>query len=168
MTSGNILGIALGCAGVIVGLVGAIMSDRGFRNLQKPNPAGTAHRRRGICFFVRGRIVDLYRRPLARPLRSGVGLKRLDTRIMIRAPGGWILTWEQRQRRAKTDVPAWALGLMAPADAQRYAWEWGAHLHQLIKEGRIKQAQSDRRRLVLAAVTLAVAIRVRRALSRAR
>ncbi len=68
----------------------------------------------------------------------------------------------------KTKMPPWAFSLMTAKDAQRYAWEWGAHLHQLIEEGELRQARRDRRRLVLAAITLAVALRVRRALGRAR
>jgi hypothetical protein len=74
----------------------------------------------------------------------------------------------KRKPRSRPDVPSWALGLMADQDAQRYAWEWGAHLHQLIEEGEARQARRDRRRFVVAAVTLAVALRLRRAVGRAR
>jgi hypothetical protein len=73
-----------------------------------------------------------------------------------------------RRGRLAGSVPSWALGLMADADARRYAWEWSAHLLQLIEEGEIRQARRDRRRLALAAVTLAIALRVRRVLGRAR
>jgi hypothetical protein len=66
-----------------------------------------------------------------------------------------------------TDIPPWVLGLMPPNDAQRYTSEWTAHLDQLIAEGEIRQARRDRRRLALAAITLAIALRVRRALGRA-
>lgn len=79
-----------------------------------------------------------------------------------------MLVTAQRTRARRADIPAWALGLMAAKDAQRYAWEWGAHLHQLIEEGQTRQARTDRRRLALTAVTLAVALRVRRVLTRAR
>ncbi|MGO9322669.1 MAG: hypothetical protein ACLQBY_17960 [Solirubrobacteraceae bacterium] len=63
-------------------------------------------------------------------------------------------------------VPNWVLALMPDEDAQRYCQEWGAHLHQLVEEGEIRQARRDRRRLALAAVTLAIALRWRRALGR--
>ena len=72
------------------------------------------------------------------------------------------------QPRVRTDIPTWMLGLMAGEDAQRYAQEWGAHLHQMINEGKIREARRDRRRLAIAAITLTVALRVRRVLSRAR
>jgi hypothetical protein len=78
------------------------------------------------------------------------------------------LVTAQRTHATRANIPIWALGLLAPEDAQRYAWEWGAHLHQLIEEGELRQARIDRRRLALAAVTLAVALRVRRVLKRAR
>jgi len=65
-----------------------------------------------------------------------------------------------------TTVPIWPLALTSPDDATRYAAEWSAHLHERIQEGEIKQARRDRRRLIIAAVTLAVALRVRRALGR--
>jgi hypothetical protein len=57
---------------------------------------------------------------------------------------------------------------MAEDDAQRYMWEWGAHLLQLIEEGEARQARRDRRRFAVTAITLAVVLRVRRALGRAR
>lgn len=79
-----------------------------------------------------------------------------------------MLVTAQGTHARRADIPTWALGLLAPEDAQRYAWEWGAHLHQLIEEGQTRQARIDRRRLALAAVTLAVALRVRRVLTRAR
>jgi hypothetical protein len=78
------------------------------------------------------------------------------------------LSLGKRSRTPVPDIPSWAFTLMATQDAQRYAREWGAHLHQLIEEGALRQARRDRRRLALAAITLAVALRVRRALGRAR
>lgn len=61
------------------------------------------------------------------------------------------------------DIPSWAFSLMTVQDAQRYAREWRAHLHQLIEEGELEQMRRDRRRLALAAITLAVTLRMRRA-----
>jgi len=75
---------------------------------------------------------------------------------------------EQPDHAGGIEIPRWAFGLMAPSDAQRYAWEWGAHLSQLLEEGELRKARRDRRRFIIAAVTLAVALRVRRALGRAR
>lgn len=72
------------------------------------------------------------------------------------------------QRVTPASVPSWALELMPSNDAQRYMAEWGAHLHQLIREGELRQARCDRRRLALTAVSLAIVLRVRRALSQAR
>jgi hypothetical protein len=72
--------------------------------------------------------------------------------------------WNSRQTR----VPHWALALMRRNDARRYGCEWSAHLHQLIEEGETRQARRDRRRLALAAITLAVALRIRQALGRTR
>jgi DNA-binding transcriptional MerR regulator len=73
----------------------------------------------------------------------------------------------QRRNLPVPKIPSWAMRLMASEDAERYTQEWGAHLYQLIEEGELRQARRDRRRLVLAAITLAVALRVRRALGRA-
>lgn len=68
----------------------------------------------------------------------------------------------------RINVPSWAIGLMNADDAQRYAFEWGAHLYQLVNEGQIKQARRDRRGLAFTAISLAVALRLRRVFSRAR
>ncbi len=59
-------------------------------------------------------------------------------------------------------VPVWALALMDSEDARRYGAEWSAHLGQLIEEGEHKQARKDRRRLMVAGLTIAVVVRVRR------
>ncbi|HEY3829955.1 MAG TPA: hypothetical protein VGL57_12220 [Solirubrobacteraceae bacterium] len=77
------------------------------------------------------------------------------------------MRWPARKLRpaVKASVPVWAMGLMSAEDARRYAWEWGAHLCQLIEEGECKQARRDRRVLALTAVFLAVALRARRVLS---
>jgi hypothetical protein len=76
--------------------------------------------------------------------------------------------WRRRDRVVRTSVPTWALRLFDPVDVQRYSREWGAHLYQLVEEGEIDRARIDRRRLVFAAVFLALALRVRRAFSQAR
>lgn len=76
--------------------------------------------------------------------------------------------WRRRDRGVRTSVPTWALQLFDPIDVQRYSQEWNAHLYQLVEEGDLKQARIDRRRLVYAAVFLALALRVRRAFSQAR
>ena len=76
--------------------------------------------------------------------------------------------WRRRDQVVRTSVPTWALRLFDPIDVQRYSQEWSAHLHQLVEEGDIKQARIDRRRLVYAAVFLALALRLRRAFSQAR
>jgi len=80
----------------------------------------------------------------------------------------WRLKRMLRKRASRLGIPSVALGLLATEDAERYEREWGAHLYQLIEEGEFRQARRDRRRLVLAAITLAIVLRVRRALSRAR
>lgn len=64
--------------------------------------------------------------------------------------------------QAKADCPPRTVCLMATADAERYSAEWGAHLLQLVEEGEVKQARTDRRRLALAAVALALVLRLRR------
>jgi hypothetical protein len=74
----------------------------------------------------------------------------------------------RRPHDAKVDVPMWALGLMTAEDACRYEREWGAHLHQQVAEGDIKQARRDRRRMAFAAIKLAIALRVRLAFGRTR
>jgi hypothetical protein len=71
-------------------------------------------------------------------------------------------------RGGSADPPSWALAWMSDEDASRYLLEWGAHLRELIDEGELEQARRDRRRLAFAAISLAVALRVRRALRRTR
>lgn len=73
-----------------------------------------------------------------------------------------------RSHAPRPDVPKWALGLLAAEDAHRYGWEWGAHLLQLVEEGELRQARRDRRRLAFSAIALAVALRVRNVLRKAR
>jgi hypothetical protein len=75
--------------------------------------------------------------------------------------------WPARRSRpaVTASIPTWATSLMPAADARRYAWEWGAHLYQLIEEGQLRQARRDRRVLALAGLLMAVALRARRALS---
>lgn len=60
-----------------------------------------------------------------------------------------------------------AMRYMEKDDAARYAVEWAAHLDQLVEEGELEQARRDRRRLALAAVLLAIRLRVRHVFSRA-
>lgn len=74
----------------------------------------------------------------------------------------------ERAHDRQAHVPTVALVLFQAPDAQRYAAEWSAHLHQLIEDGELPQAKRDRRRLAFAAITLAVVLRIRRALRRAR
>ncbi len=91
-------------------------------------------------------------------------MANLDGEVRIIDPAGneYVV-----QVAGKWDPPR-TLKLMPPTDAQRYAWEWSAHLLQLIEEGQIRQARRDRRRLALTAIALAVVLRVRRRLRRAR
>src|SRR4051794_23636886 len=49
--------------------------------------------------------------------------------------------------RIDTDVPSWVLALLSYQDAERYAKEWAAHLHQRVREGEIREARVDRRSL---------------------
>jgi hypothetical protein len=86
---------------------------------------------------------------------------------LLRRAGNWV-AGSTHSRTTVRDVPSWILGLMSADDAQRYSSEWGAHLLQLIEEGEVGQARRDRRRFVIATITLAVALRVRRAFGRAR
>jgi hypothetical protein len=106
----------------------------------------------------------------ARPLQDAVeALMRAQLAIeQITAPTVRRKKRLRRRDRVARSVPSWALGLMAEDDAQRYMWEWGAHLLQLIEEGEARQARRDRRRFAVTAITLAVVLRVRRALGRAR
>lgn len=76
--------------------------------------------------------------------------------------------WRRRDRVVRTSVPIWALRLFDPIDVQRYSREWSAHLYQLVEEGDLKRARIDRRRLMYAAIFLALALRVRRAFNQAR
>jgi hypothetical protein len=92
-------------------------------------------------------------------VRGALAAGRVGTRPRWPARG--------QRRAAKADVPGWAIGLMSARDGGRYASEWGAHLCQLIEEGELGQARRDRRRLALAAIFLAVTLRLRRALGRA-
>jgi hypothetical protein len=66
----------------------------------------------------------------------------------------------------RASVPAWSLSFFPRADIYRYENEWGAHLQQLISEGELKQARRDRHRLMMAGITLAIVVRVRRRLRR--
>jgi hypothetical protein len=65
----------------------------------------------------------------------------------------------------RTEVPPWALALLDPEDAERYALEWAAHLHQRVIDGEIRAARMDRRRLIRLALMMAVMSGVRRALA---
>ncbi len=76
-----------------------------------------------------------------------------------------------RSRRSKKTstpkpdtVPNWAFALMAREDAERYHQEWAAHLAQLIEDGEKNRAKVHRRRLLGAAVAMAIILRVRRIL----
>ena len=55
----------------------------------------------------------------------------------------------------------WALRLLDPVDAERYALEWAAHLHERICDGEIREARVDRRRLVRHALLRAASQRLR-------
>ncbi len=55
----------------------------------------------------------------------------------------------------------WALRLLDPVDAERYALEWAAHLHERICDGEIREARVDRRRLVRHALLRAALQRLR-------
>jgi hypothetical protein len=70
------------------------------------------------------------------------------------------LNW--RLESYRPSVPRWALSFLPPADAYRYNLEWGAHLRELIDDGHRQQARTDRRRLAMMALFLAISIRVRR------
>jgi hypothetical protein len=59
-------------------------------------------------------------------------------------------------------MPAWMVKILGTEDAERYVSEWGAHLSQLVEEGELKQARKDRRQFVVAALLLAIVLRVRR------
>jgi hypothetical protein len=69
--------------------------------------------------------------------------------------------------RRTMHVPPPALRYMDQHDAARYAVEWHAHLYELIEAGEHKQAMRDRRRLAVAAVGMAIALRMRRVFNRA-
>jgi hypothetical protein len=110
--------------------------------------------------------------PLYMPAEDDTALTEMETPPLfkIRSP-----SWRERmeyireqRQEGKTNPPTWVLRLMTPKDAHRYKLEWGAHLHQLIEDGEIRQARHDRRRFVFAAVTIAVALRVRRVLGQTR
>jgi hypothetical protein len=64
-------------------------------------------------------------------------------------------------------VSGWPMRLLG-AERERYQREWGAHLLQLVEDGEIEQARAHRRQFRRQAVLLAIAIRTRRALGRAR
>lgn len=68
----------------------------------------------------------------------------------------------------RIDIPAWSLVLLSHDDAERYRREFGAHLWQLVTEEQFNRARRERRRFAVAAVTLAVVLRVRHVLVRAR
>jgi len=65
-------------------------------------------------------------------------------------------------------VPAWVLALLSPGEADRCAQEWGAHLHERIQDGQIREARRDRRGFVWRALLLAISSRMQRAFSRSR
>lgn len=92
--------------------------------------------------------------------------RRRRARVRARYPFGIAVGRPSKARVLR--MPGWTLWLMRAEDAERYEREWGAHLAQLVEEGALEQARRDRRRLALAAVTLAVALRVRQVLSRVR
>lgn len=110
---------------------------------------------------------DHYRRKLARR-RFLLEEARYERRLQQRRARDLLNSSLCNSSRARFDLLTCALTLMATRDIWRYAREWAAHLFQLIEEGELSQARRDRRRLALAAITLAVALRMRRALNRAR
>lgn len=68
-------------------------------------------------------------------------------------------------RAPHTQVPAWALALLDPTEADRCAREWAAHLHERIADDELREARDDRRRFVRYAVILAITRRARRVVS---
>jgi predicted alpha/beta hydrolase family esterase len=71
-----------------------------------------------------------------------------------------------RSVSAKTTMPGWALDLLDQENAERYAFEWGAHLFQLVEEGHLEEARADRRRLTRLALVFAIVLLLRRARAR--
>jgi hypothetical protein len=65
-----------------------------------------------------------------------------------------------RSRPVRTDIPRWALVCLGE-EAERYAREWAAHLHERVEDGEIREAKRDRRRLVRRAVAMGLSSQLR-------
>jgi len=81
--------------------------------------------------------------------------KRLLPRLMNKA--------RAEARPVSTDVPIWALALLGSEEAKRYAQEWAAHLDERVREGELREARIDRRRLTRSAIVMAMTTRLRTA-----
>lgn len=67
-----------------------------------------------------------------------------------------------RRGRPNTEVPAWALACLSLDEAKRASLEWGAHLHERVRDGEAQEARVDRRRFVRRALVLGLVERLRR------
>jgi hypothetical protein len=169
------ISILLAIAALLVGILGIWMTERGFRSLratrllaQETAKAATLNVIAAAASRAIGDDAGVIDDPAIDRGTSRARKRRFRLSLRLTHPAGFALILGNEQRRAPTDVPSWALRLMGSDDAQRYTWEWGAHLHQLVEEGELRQARHDRRRLALGAVTLAIALRVRKVLRKAR
>lgn len=147
-----------------------------------------AHREMTGQELLRGQALEEYRARRVREIREARAERERASRNAVlvasmwpsrtaRSRGArWISYLDQvlggrlkpRRSSVRADIPAWVLALLDPEEAQRCAGEWGAHLHQQIEDGEVREARVDRRRFVRHALVLAITRRARRATSRSR
>jgi H+/gluconate symporter-like permease len=71
--------------------------------------------------------------------------------------------WKRRQSlRMLSEIPDWAIDILPAEERERYGREFNAHLFELVESGEYKQAEHDRRALMLASFSLAIVIRLQR------
>jgi hypothetical protein len=169
------LAVLLGVAALFIGILGIWMTARGFRSLRATRLiAEEAAKAASISIIAAaasravGEVTGLTDDAAVNPATPRAHKRRFRFSLRLKQPSGFELVVGAGQHHPPTDVPSWALRLMGSDDAQRYTWEWGAHLHQLVEEGELRQARRDRRRLALGAITMAIALRVRQVLRKAR
>jgi hypothetical protein len=85
---------------------------------------------------------------------------KVGTRILLRS--------SRSERSVSLEVPDWALILFEPEEAQRWSKEVESHIWELLEKQAVRQARSDRRKLIVRGVLLAIVLRVGKRLRRVR
>ena len=95
----------------------------------------------------------------------------LRTRVSV-SRDGFAITFGYKMVRRTPDampptLPGWAFRFMSAKDADRYRRELEAHLWERVRDGEVRAARRERRRLTIAMLALGVVLRVRHQLGRA-